>query len=691
VGTAVNVVHVTSTFPRTDQDATAFFVADLAGAEQAAGLGVTVVSPHDRGLGIRDCVAGVEVRRFRYGPGRLEVLSYRGGLDASARHPLRLLLVPAYVVAMTVATTLEVKRSGARLIHAHWWVPGGLAALVASRLTGVPFVVTVHGSDIALARRRGWCRLGRLVTRRAAMVLAVSEALAGEARDVLGLPAGSVRVAPMPVPAAARPGGEHVPPPPPPLRLVAAGRLTPEKGFDVLVAAVGELRRAGVSVELDLVGDGPQGDRLDGAGVRRLGALPRDELHRLMADAHAVVVPSRREGLGLVAVEALALGRPVVASRVGGLTATVVDGVDGALVPPDDVPALVAALRRLPLPPPVGSSIETFRPDVVAREHADIYAQAARSRVGRWRPFRWLGAATAVAVVVVLARVAAHDWPAVRQAWRHPDAGALAVAVGAALVAETGFGLASAFALASATEVRVGFRRVASAYWVAQTAKNLPGAVWAALARVGVARQWGVGPRATLGWLATEALASCAAGATVGGVALAVSGAGTVAPEVWIAVTAAAAASPILLWDRSPLTGLVRRLTGSAPRPGQVATAALAYLPVWVAGAVAFAALCRSVVPLEGRDLLYVGGAACVASIAGFLVVPVPSGLGVREAVLVGLLHAVMPPGLAASLALASRILAFVVQTGLAGMGLPVVRRDRDRFEGMDRAGPLTT
>jgi glycosyltransferase involved in cell wall biosynthesis len=304
------------------------------------------------------------------------VLAYRGGLLASARRPLGFVMVPAYIVAMTHATVAQARRSKADVIHAHWWFPGGLAALVASRIVGVPFVVTLHGSDLALARRPALRWLARRVLGRASTVMAVSTPLATEAVTFLNV---DVEVARMPVPVAGHRDALPPPDPPPPLRVVAAGRLTPEKGFDVLVAAVAQLAHEGVDVQLDLVGDGPDAARLRGPRVSLRGALPRTELHALMAGAHAVVVPSRREGLGLVAVEALALGRPVVASRVGGLTETVEDGVDGILVAPGDVRALAAALRCLPLAPPAARGVERHRPEAVALTHAEVYRRALKS------------------------------------------------------------------------------------------------------------------------------------------------------------------------------------------------------------------------------------------------------------------------------------------------------------------------
>ena len=95
---------------------------------------------------------------------------------------------------------------------------------------------------------------------------------------------------------------------------------------------------------------------------------------RRLDDVHALVAPSRREGLGLVALEAFARGRPVVASRVGGLAESVVDGVDGFLVPPDDPKALAAALARLPIDPPAASALLKHSPIEVGRTHLEAYA-----------------------------------------------------------------------------------------------------------------------------------------------------------------------------------------------------------------------------------------------------------------------------------------------------------------------------
>ena len=376
----MRVLHLTSSFPRSDGDHVAPFLLDLARAQRRDGLDVAVLAPHDRGAPRSGDLHGVGVHRFRYAPAGLERLAYRGGLLGRSRTPAGLALLPVFFAAFTLASVRLARRFRPDVLHAHWWLPAGVCGLVASRLTGVPLVVTLHGTDVHLLRHGLLRRLGALVLRRAALVVVVSEDLRTSVVGALGLPADRVAVLRMPVErtsaldsalAGAPSGG--------PVRLVAAGRLSVEKGFDVLLEAMALAVSEGLDVQLELVGSGPEHDRLaalaaqlDGR-VRLTPAQPRAALWARMDAAQVLVVPSRREGLGLVALEAIARGRPVIASRVGGLPETVRDGVDGVLVPPEEARALADALRRLPLRAPTGEALAKHAPDEVAGAHRRAY------------------------------------------------------------------------------------------------------------------------------------------------------------------------------------------------------------------------------------------------------------------------------------------------------------------------------
>jgi glycogen(starch) synthase len=192
---------------------------------------------------------------------------------------------------------------------------------------GRPFVVQLWGTDVEIARRAPW--LARPILRAASLTLCASTALADAARE---LGADEVRVIGSGVELPASVGEEATPP-----EVLYAGRLSAEKGILDLLAA------ANNGMKLTIAGDGPLRERVPGA----LGFVSHDALGPLYDRAAVVAVPSHREGFGVVCAEAMAHGRPVVAAAVGGLLDLVADEETGLLVPPRDVPALRAALKRL--------------------------------------------------------------------------------------------------------------------------------------------------------------------------------------------------------------------------------------------------------------------------------------------------------------------------------------------------------
>jgi glycosyltransferase involved in cell wall biosynthesis len=292
----VRVVVLTTSYPRDEGDFAGRFVADAVERIRARGVDVEVVSP-------------LRFRHFGLAYGR-------GVVHNLKRRPWA---APLFLAEMTRATRRAAR--SADVVHAHWLPAGAVAALA-----GRPFVLTLHGTDLELARRAPW--LARRILRRASVVVAVSQALADEARR-LGAPA--VQVIPNGVELPAEVSVEAEPP-----EVLFAGRLSAEKG-------VLELAEAADGLNLVVAGDGPLRDQLP----RTLGFVPAGELHALYDRAALVVCPSRRDGFNMVCAEAMAHGRPVVASAVGGLLDLVIDGETGLLVPPRDPPALRGAIDRL--------------------------------------------------------------------------------------------------------------------------------------------------------------------------------------------------------------------------------------------------------------------------------------------------------------------------------------------------------
>ncbi len=384
----LRVLFLAHSFPRFDQDVAGSFLLRLAVALADVGVEVRVLAPAAAGLASTDTLRGIPVTRFRYAARSAETLAYTGAMAETARASWQGIAALAGLIAAGALATRRVVRAWRPdVVHAHWWFPGGLSLAAPGALGGRPLVVTMHGSDVRLARQvRPAHALFRLVARRAAAVTAVSSWLCAEASAMA--PGLACAVAPMPVDS-----GRYVPPAASEARdgLLFVGRLTAQKGVGILLDALARMR---TGAPLTVIGRGPEYDALRARAValgvadrvRWLDPQPPASLAPWYGAARAVVVPSTEEGLGLVAVEALFCATPVVAFRSGGITDVVRDDETGLLADAGDADALARCLDRLisddDLARRLGTSgrayVEArFTPRAVAETYRGVYDSAA--------------------------------------------------------------------------------------------------------------------------------------------------------------------------------------------------------------------------------------------------------------------------------------------------------------------------
>jgi glycosyltransferase involved in cell wall biosynthesis len=280
----------------------------------------------------------------------------RAVLDRRGRGKLK------YVV-LARDTRATARRFRPDVVYAHFLVPTGLIAALAG---GAPLVVTAHGRDV---RNVGWLpgigAATRFVVRRAAAVIAVSDYLRRELETKVPDARGKTEVVDSGVDLerfTVTPG------PPDGPRFLCIASLIPRKNVLRLADA---FARVG-SGTLTFVGDGPLRGELEGRpGIELVGRVPYDWIPAQIADAHVVCQPSLIEPFGQAVLEAMACGRSVVATRIGGPPEFVPPDA-GVLVDPADENALVTALRtaaELPCPNPAARA--------AAEEH-DVSAQAAK-------------------------------------------------------------------------------------------------------------------------------------------------------------------------------------------------------------------------------------------------------------------------------------------------------------------------
>lgn len=240
------------------------------------------------------------------------------------------------------------------LVHNYFLGPSTLFLQATARVHAAPSLVTLH-LDLAASEHHLSVEsetLGRSTLLAAEWVVACSAALLGDARRLLPeiVPSSSAIPNALDWPALAPEPLTFDPP-----RLLCLGRLARQKGFDLAVEALPELADRFPGVRLIVAGDGDQGAALRAQAaalgvaelVDFLGWVGPGEVPALINTCTMLLMPSRFEGLPLVAVQAAQMARPVVATPVHGLAEVVVDGETGLLVEPEDARALARAVASL--------------------------------------------------------------------------------------------------------------------------------------------------------------------------------------------------------------------------------------------------------------------------------------------------------------------------------------------------------
>jgi teichuronic acid biosynthesis glycosyltransferase TuaC len=299
-----------------------------------------------------------------------------------ARKYLRLALEAA-----RTAATARLHGTRFEIVECHIAFPTGLVGWLVAPIGGSNLVLFAHGSDVTTiptrTRLHRW--LARMLFRRADLIVANSHFTAARARAIA-----SLRRPPLIAPPGILLRPSVVDDPSRRVGVAFVGRLVPGKGVELLIEAAARVRDR-LNEEVVIVGDGTERHALEAlarrlqADVRFCGSLPPEGVADVLDRAAVVAVPSvQAEGLGLVALEAMASGAIVVATTVGGLSEIVRDGETAIVVEPGDVDGLATALVRARelSTAPEGEAMRTrarstaaeHDPTRLARETLDAYA-----------------------------------------------------------------------------------------------------------------------------------------------------------------------------------------------------------------------------------------------------------------------------------------------------------------------------
>lgn len=346
----LHVLLIPSWYPTKDQPQRGIFFKEQAQALQEAGVRVGVVYTELRSL------RALRLRSLRDYHFQITV-EFEDGIHTARFNawnlPHHRLRGQLFVKSILRLLDHYQRRFGRpHLLHAHSALWGGVAAREASRRLAIPYVITEHSTGYAQGMIQPWHH-------------SYLRAVFGDARRVIAVSTGMMRriepfVGGRPVdiiPNSVDTSFFTLPPQPrerTPFRFVTVAFLKPKKGIDVLLRAFARAFEGRDDVILEIGGDGPQRQELeslaDALGLREkvqfLGLLNRHQVREALWRANAFVLPSRFETFGVVLIEAMATGLPVVATRCGGPEDFVHPEV-GVIVEPEDVEALGGALRQV--------------------------------------------------------------------------------------------------------------------------------------------------------------------------------------------------------------------------------------------------------------------------------------------------------------------------------------------------------
>ena len=359
---------LTHNYPRFPGDFSGAFVEALCQEFARQQQQVTVWAPYDPAYARPLDDGALRLRLYRYAwPDRLHRLGYMRTMQADLALRLEAYALSPLLFAAGIRKVMaEAQRMRPDVLHAHWLLPNGFIAAVASRRLGIPLVISVPGSDAQVARQNPLFRsMARFALRQADLLTANSTDLR-DAVASIGADLGKFDMIIYGVdPNELRPDMTGVADlrarlaiPDDAVVALCVGRMVPKKGFDVLIRALAEPPLRERNLVAVMVGEGDDkaawqalAQQLGvGERLRWVGNVPKTAIgvYYNLCDLLAMPSVSRpADGLNVCVLDAMSCGKPVVASTVAGNPLAVVDGVTGFLVKEQDPVALAAAMARL--------------------------------------------------------------------------------------------------------------------------------------------------------------------------------------------------------------------------------------------------------------------------------------------------------------------------------------------------------
>jgi glycosyltransferase involved in cell wall biosynthesis len=354
----MKVLFVTTAYKRHPDDVITPWMVEFIRRLRSRGADVSVLTSSYKGLNDQ-VIDGVPVYRFRYFFKKFERLTHEeNAVDRLGRGPLNLALSLFYLIFGALAILKLTRARRFDIVHVHWPFPHILFGLVARYFGRSRLFATFYGLEIRWLKKKfaSFVPLFSVLINRCHVVTAISNHTAAELKNIVRR---NIPVIPFSVSTRSKTGAitdDRI--------IMFAGRSVERKGADYLIKAFASIKDE-IPHKLLIVGDGPERSSWEKLAhgldhshrIQFTGWISDKEINDCYRTCSFFVLPAvydkhgDTEGLGVVMIEAMSYAKPVIASKVGGITDVVEDGVSGYLVPPAEVAALAQAIKKLAIDP----------------------------------------------------------------------------------------------------------------------------------------------------------------------------------------------------------------------------------------------------------------------------------------------------------------------------------------------------
>lgn len=395
----LKVLFITHSFIRNKLDFAGNFLFELVKGLQEKGIEIIVLAPHEKKLPLYEEIENVKIYRFRYAPVRYERLAYKSNMhELVDKGVINKFIFFAFVFYFIKNVLFIIKKEHINILHAHWWIPGGIAGAIAARITSIPYVLTTHGTEIFILRKFPFLvPLAKFTFHSANALTAASNPVKLLTGEYLRINPEMIAVFPMPYNNSLfypkTMAKNDIP------LVLSNGILVKRKGFKYLIEAVKILKekQGKGKIKFIIIGEGPEEKPLKQKiqeyglteDIEILPYQPKSKLNDFYNSCDVFVLPAvaggqgEKEGLGVVLLQALSCKKPVVATNSGGIPDIIKDKETGLLVPEEDPKALAEAIETLLKDKELSTKVaetghkfvtENFTADKAAKKTIKVYS-----------------------------------------------------------------------------------------------------------------------------------------------------------------------------------------------------------------------------------------------------------------------------------------------------------------------------